>query len=187
VSDRVRSGPAVGEHLCPIRARVPVGDGRLTAVRPLRFAGRWRPRRATFCALVALVPPRPYARGSGRRSFLVRRCSGDDCPSSGLYGPVRSGQVRLGVDSDEPGLVRLSCGLWNDSQNGHLVKQSRRGPQRAVRPADHREERVPVLFWIRPNKRQPTRQGAHENASARGSGGSPPCRAALCGSPTNKP
>ena len=33
VSDRVRSDPAVGEHVCPFRARVLVGDGGLTAVR----------------------------------------------------------------------------------------------------------------------------------------------------------
>src|SRR4029453_2945857 len=33
VSGGVRSDPAVGEHLCPIRARVLVGDGGPTAVR----------------------------------------------------------------------------------------------------------------------------------------------------------
>jgi hypothetical protein len=32
VSDGARSGPAVRKHLCPIRARVPVRDGGLTAV-----------------------------------------------------------------------------------------------------------------------------------------------------------
>jgi hypothetical protein len=39
-------------------------------------------------------------------------CLGDNCQSSGLYGPVGSSQVRLGGDSVEPGLVRCSCGLW---------------------------------------------------------------------------
>src|SRR5918996_3081442 len=34
VSDGARQGPAVGEHLCPIRARVPVSDGGLTALPP---------------------------------------------------------------------------------------------------------------------------------------------------------
>src|SRR5215216_6533285 len=34
VSDHVRPGPAVGGYLCPIRARVPVSDGGLTAVPP---------------------------------------------------------------------------------------------------------------------------------------------------------
>ena len=28
---------------------------------PLRFAACWRPKRATFCALVALIPPRGNA------------------------------------------------------------------------------------------------------------------------------
>ena len=44
-------------------------------------------------------------------------CLGDNCPSSGLYGSVGSGQVRLGGDSGESGLVRFSWGLWNDRQN----------------------------------------------------------------------
>src|SRR4029453_15960693 len=44
-------------------------------------------------------------------------CLGDNCQSSVLYGSVGSGQVRLGGDSVESGLVRLSCGLWNDHEN----------------------------------------------------------------------
>jgi hypothetical protein len=44
----------------------------------------------------------------------------DNCPSSGLYGPVRSGQVRFGGVSGECGLVRLTCVLWNDRENDHL-------------------------------------------------------------------
>ena len=135
VSDGVRPGPAVSGYLCPIRARVPVSDGRLTAMRPLRFAACWRPKRATFCALVALVPPRGYGRGSGRRSFLVRRCLGDTCQSSVLDGPVGSGQVRLDDDCGESGLVRFSCGLWNDCETDHLSKQSGLPWRRAMAPA----------------------------------------------------
>jgi hypothetical protein len=40
-----------------------------------------------------------------------------NCQSSVLYGSVGSGQVRLGGDSGESGLVRFSWGLWNDRQN----------------------------------------------------------------------
>src|SRR5215207_10209671 len=43
-------------------------------------------------------------------------CLGDNCRSSVLYGPVGSSQVRLGGVSGERGLVRFSCGLWNDRQ-----------------------------------------------------------------------
>ena len=32
----------------------------------------------------------------------------------------------MGGDSGESGLVRFSCGLWNDRENDHLSKQ--RGP-----------------------------------------------------------
>jgi hypothetical protein len=94
-------------------------------------------------------------------------------------------------------LVRSSCRLWNDCQNDHLVKQrgchrpgsgsACAGAQMAVRPADQVGRVSPVLSWIPPNKRQPRRQRALKNASARESGGSPLCRAALRRSPTNKP
>jgi hypothetical protein len=55
----------------------------------------------------------------------VRRCLGDNCycHSSGLYGSVGSGQVRLGGVSGECGLVRFSCGLWNDRENDQLSEQ----------------------------------------------------------------
>ena len=49
-------------------------------------------------------------------------CLGDNCQSSGLYGSDRSRQVRFGGVSGEPGLLRFSCGLWNDRQNDHLSK-----------------------------------------------------------------
>ena len=65
VSDGARSGPAVGERVCPLRARVADSDGGLTA----------------------------------------------------QTAPVGSSQVRLGGDSGESGLVRFSCGRWNDFQN----------------------------------------------------------------------
>jgi hypothetical protein len=48
----------------------------------------------------------------------------DNCQSSGLYGSVESSQVKLGGVSVECGLVRFSCGLWNDRQNDQLSKQS---------------------------------------------------------------
>jgi hypothetical protein len=72
-----------------------------------------------------------------RTALIVRRprplaqlepatcCLGDNCQSSVLYGSVGSGQVRLGSHSGQCGLVRFSCGLWNDRQNDHLSKQSR--------------------------------------------------------------
>ena len=50
-------------------------------------------------------------------------CLGDNCRYFVLYGPVRSGQVRLGRDSVESGLVRLSRAWWNDRENDHLSKQ----------------------------------------------------------------
>jgi hypothetical protein len=51
------------------------------------------------------------------------RCLGDNCQSSGLFGPVGSRQVRREDDSGESGLVRLSCGLWNDRENDHRSKR----------------------------------------------------------------
>jgi hypothetical protein len=50
-------------------------------------------------------------------------CLGDNCRYFVLYGPVRSGQVRLGRDSVESGLVRFSKAWWNDRENDHLSKQ----------------------------------------------------------------
>ena len=50
-------------------------------------------------------------------------CLGDNCQSSGLYGPVGSRQLRLGRHSAESGLVRFSCGVWNDCENDHLSKR----------------------------------------------------------------
>ena len=90
---------------------------------PLRFAACWRPKRATFCALVALVPPRGYAGGSSRRSFLVRRCLGDNCQYSAEPPPVGSRQLRLVRDSGQCSLVGCSCGLWNDRENDQQFKQ----------------------------------------------------------------
>jgi hypothetical protein len=55
---------------------------------------------------------------------------GDSCQSSGLYGPVRSGQVRLGGVSVQCGLVRSSKAWWNDRQNDHEASG-----EGALRPA----------------------------------------------------
>lgn len=55
--------------------------------------------------------------GSLAKSSGATCCSGDKCQSSGLYGPARSGQVRLGCDSGESGLIGCTCGLWNDCEN----------------------------------------------------------------------
>jgi hypothetical protein len=49
-------------------------------------------------------------------------CLGDNCRYFVLYGPVRSGQVRLGRDSVESGLVRFSRAWWNDCENDHQDK-----------------------------------------------------------------
>jgi hypothetical protein len=38
-------------------------------------------------------------------------CLGDDCPSSVLYGPVGSSQVRLGGVSVQPGFGSVEYGL----------------------------------------------------------------------------
>ena len=61
-------------------------------------------------------------------------CLGDDCPSSGLYGPVRSSQVRLGRDSVQCGLVRFSRAWWNDRENDHLSKRRPRSGASGLRP-----------------------------------------------------
>jgi hypothetical protein len=55
---------------------------------------------------------------------------GDSCQSSGLYGPVRSGQVRSGGVSVQCGLVRSSKAWWNDRQNDHEASG-----EGALRPA----------------------------------------------------
>jgi hypothetical protein len=73
-------------------------------------------------------------------------CLGDNCPSSGLYGSVGSSQVTLGDDSGESGLVRFSCGLWNDRGNDHLSKRLPESGAPKLRPGpagrrlDHRAE-----------------------------------------------
>jgi hypothetical protein len=54
----------------------------------------------------------------------------DNCQSSVLYGPVRSGQVRLGGVSVQCGLVRCSKAWWNDRQNDHEASG-----EGALRPA----------------------------------------------------
>jgi transposase len=45
-----------------------------------------------------------------------------NCPSPAQGGPVGSGQVRLGGDSGESGLVRFSRAWWNDRENDHQCK-----------------------------------------------------------------
>jgi hypothetical protein len=64
------------------------------------------------CALVPLAGLEP-----------ATCCLGDNCPYSVLCGSVGSSQVRLGGVSGQSGLVRFSCGLWNDRQNDHLSKR----------------------------------------------------------------
>jgi len=70
-----------------------------------------------------LVASGSVVRVLGRRCTALGSCLGDNCQSSGLYGPVGSGQVRLGSDCGQCGLVRFSCGLWNDCQNDQRSKQ----------------------------------------------------------------
>jgi hypothetical protein len=113
---------------------------------------------------------------------------GDDCRSSALYGSVRSGQVRLGGGSGESGLVRFSCGLWNDCENDHLSKRERQPAARAgcagkvQRQTGLPDERVDVRCTSivgPPGNGQPVCHAAHENASVRVSGSPPLCRLAF--------
>jgi hypothetical protein len=64
--------------------------------------------------------PGPPPKFHGGRDILAAghpiSCFGDDCQSSVLYGPVGSGQVRLGSDSVQCGVVRSSTGWWNDCE-----------------------------------------------------------------------
>jgi hypothetical protein len=64
-----------------------------------------------------------------------------NCQSSVLYGSVGSGQVRLGSDSGECGLVRFSCGLWNDRENDRRCSSIQR-----------------MLAWERAGGARPRRQ-----------------------------
>jgi hypothetical protein len=65
----------------------------------------------------------------------VRRCLGDNCPSSAQTGPVGSRQLRLVDDSGESGLVGCSSGLWNDRENDHLSKRSSGSGASGLRPS----------------------------------------------------
>jgi hypothetical protein len=64
-------------------------------------------------------------------------CLGDNCRYFVLYGPVGSSQVRLGGDCGESGLVRCSCGLWNDRENDQLSKRRGGGGLRRQRRVEH--------------------------------------------------
>jgi hypothetical protein len=138
VSGQVRPGPAVSGNLCPIRARVRVSDGRLTAVRPPAFRSLLATEAGDVLCSRGPRPAQGYARGSGRRSFLVRRCLGDNCQSSAQTGPVESRQLRLVRRSVECGLVGCSRAWWNDRQNdqqcklGWWVQEERTAPTSRV-------------------------------------------------------
>src|SRR5215213_8738516 len=72
-------------------------------------------------------PPNPLTCNNGRIVPLAGLepaacCLGDNCQSSVLYGSVGSGQVRLGGDSVQSGLLRSSTDWWNDRQNDHQCK-----------------------------------------------------------------
>jgi hypothetical protein len=90
-----------------------------------------RPSASSWRKPGAIGPHHPGGRathsGAGVGQLLAApvliTCLGGGCPASGLYGPVGPGQVRLGVDSGESGLVRCSTAWWNDRQNDHLSKR----------------------------------------------------------------
>jgi hypothetical protein len=69
----------------------------------------------------------------GRWPSISHSCLGDNCPHSVVYGSVESGQVRLGGHSVQPGLVRCSCGLWNDCETAR-----RRPPIHSTAPPGRR-------------------------------------------------
>jgi hypothetical protein len=96
------------------------------ASRTARPIGQWPIYRGLSC-------------GDGIRSALAGLepatcCSGDNCQSSVLYGPVGSSQVRLG-GVFLVGAVWFSCGLWNDRENDQLSKRGRRGRAQGVCPS----------------------------------------------------
>jgi hypothetical protein len=99
---------------------------------PDRSLGRCPAARSCPDGPLDLEPLRCHGLGPTR---TAGRCVGDNCQSSGLYGPIRSSQVRLGDDSGESGLVGCSCGLWNDCENDHLSKRRGvpSGPARDMR------------------------------------------------------
>jgi hypothetical protein len=121
-----------------------------------------------------------------RVSSSNRCCLGNNCRSSGLYGSVGSSQVRLGGLSGECGLVRFSCGLWNDRENDHFPDPTGATPRGNDRPRT-RDRRLTDRSTLG-HVAQPAvgsrgtvvsrKQAAHENASVSANGGK-----ALCGSP----
>jgi hypothetical protein len=66
VSDGARPGPAVGEHLCPIRARVLVRDDGFTAVHTFVLAACHRPSAARLVFSVGGSSQRGSADARGR-------------------------------------------------------------------------------------------------------------------------
>jgi hypothetical protein len=70
-----------------------------------------------------LDSPEGVCPGQARFEYPATSVLFSNCESSVLYGPVRSGQVRLGRDSVESGLVRFSKAWWNDRENDYLSKQ----------------------------------------------------------------
>jgi hypothetical protein len=99
----------------------------------VEFLATWQVRRPTDDALRADGVVQDAGREIGESGGMTPRflpvplaglepatCSlGDNCQSSGLYGSGGSRQVRLGGHSGQCGLVRFSCGLWNDRENDH--------------------------------------------------------------------
>jgi hypothetical protein len=105
----------------------------------------------------------PYQGPSSGESHRLVRCLGDDCQSSVLYGSVGSGQVRLGGVSGECGLVRFSCGLWNDRENDQLSKQGldlRARMQREQRWAFWATVSCPGAGWWPAGSRSRRRSGS---------------------------
>jgi hypothetical protein len=108
-------------------------------------------------------------------SVQLCSCLGDDCPSSALYGPVRFGQVRLGGDSGQCGLLRFSRAWWNDRENDHLSKRSERGALRrrpaklhadkqltSLAPAGAAPARVCTPCLVRPRTSPPQQRPGHK-------------------------
>ena len=76
------------------------------------------------CAFVMWKPATPRtgswgrslhtAEATGSKPVTPTSCSGDDCPSSGLYGSLGFVQVRLGGGSVQCSVVRSGTDWWSD-------------------------------------------------------------------------
>src|SRR4029453_11742918 len=122
VSGGVRSDPAVGEHLCPIRARVLVGDGGPTAVgASVTAAGTRRWEASSVLSWRAPQQPRAEAvylcvRG-GRRSRSAEGLVGGGGQRGGEGGEGGRGPAApLGLTPPSgPRRSRWSPGRWGVS------------------------------------------------------------------------